>query len=102
MKVKLSVLWEALKELSYDFSSYDGEDSHTVNIDVEIVPENPGNGDLIGCIKFTCSTERPPKWSMNADEKSPIVTTRVLEVYEADAQQLPVLTKSESRKIKIK
>ena len=100
MKVKLSVLWDSLKELSYDYSSYNGEDPSNIYVDVELVSEDPSKGDMISCIRFVSVTERPPSKYISTD--SPVVTTRTLEVYDAESHQQPVLTKQEARKVGMK
>ena len=95
MKIKIKDLQNALRHLSYDFSSYYGENPDTADVTVELINEDPGVGNMISCLRLTSEIDRKNSSHYSSDT----IVKRILEVYPSDSEQKPVYSKLESVKI---
>jgi len=56
MKIKLTLLMEALQSLKNDYSSYYGEHYGDCELDISLVEENPGEGKIMACLLLKANT----------------------------------------------
>lgn len=88
MRLKLVQLQSALKTLQYDLFY---ESINDAEIDVELIPEDPGTGQMIDCLKITFNCK-----SMSVVNRAS-ETSRVLEIYDPKSEQQPRFSKTETR-----
>lgn len=91
MKIKYSVLMQAMKQFGYGFSTYLGENSDHSVMEVELIEEDPGSGSMVACLRFSSSEERLDKYT----EKQ-VTTTRIIELYDDASKQGAKLIKQEA------
>ena len=90
MRIKYSVLMQAMKQFGYSFSSYLGEHVDDQILDIELVEEDPGAGSMIECVRLSNTLERLDKYT-----NKNISTTRIVEIYDESSQQGAKLIKQE-------
>lgn len=102
MKIKLNEFYSAVRALTYDFSSYNGEDAASTEVEIELISENPGEGSMVDCIRLKTSHYRPDSSytrSPDNDTTRQIQTVRILECYDSSTNQRPRMTKQETKEI---
>ncbi len=91
MRISIQQLDAAISKMKYSLLGYSNAEKQDIEVLVELVSADPGNGKLIDCVKLTALA---PQFPTDESERSMVV-----EIYPFEDKESPRASKIESFRI---